>query len=180
MSDTRIEILANWLERQAVDSSITDGRIWQEMAVSERTFYRLKPKAAALQQQWAEKRQKEVEQLNVRAAVDAAKMGLKTKQERLLNLQKQVDDIQADLDAGILVDYVTIQGKVQKVNKEMNAETKAYLRKTMKDIQSEISKIEGDYAPTKVAPTDADGNDLYKSMSDEELDREIKRLQRGV
>lgn len=156
----KIELIADWLDKQAEDGTITDGRIWQQLAVSERTFYRLKPKAVLLQQKRAEIRQKEIERVNIAAARQAAKNGLKTKNDRVLNLQRQVDDIQADLDAGVLVDYVIIQGKVQKVNKEMNAETKAYLRKTMKDIQAEISKIEGDYAPTKTAMTDSEGNDI--------------------
>jgi hypothetical protein len=171
MTDPRIEILVGWLEKQTLDSSLTDGRIWQEMAVSERTFYRLKPKAILLQQQRAEIRQKEVEQANIDSAKEAAEKGLKSKNERVLNLQRQVDGIQQDLDAGILVDYVVIAGKVQKVNKEMNAETKAYLRKTIKDIQAEISKIEGDYAPEKRLNYNTD----LAQLSDEELEKELHK-----
>lgn len=171
MKDQRITILADWLDKQKLDGTITDGTIWDKMGLSRTVFYRLKPKALVLQQERAEIRQKEVERVNVSAAREAAKNGLKSKTERVMLLQKQIDGIEEDLQAGILVDYVVIGGKVQKVNKEMNAETKAYLRKTIKDIQAEISKIEGDYAPEKRLNYNAD----LSQLSDEELQQELRK-----
>lgn len=108
----------------------------------------------------------------VEETTEAVKKGLKSKLDRVLLLQKQVDDIQADLDAGITVDYVILQGKLQKVNKEISVTDKAYMRKTIKDIQAEISKIEGDYAPEKREVTGKDGQDLNKGYYD--LIRELQ------
>lgn len=79
----------------------------------------------------------------VQETIEAVKTGLKTKQERLLILQGQVDAILEDLS-----------------DPRLKPTDKAYLRKTLKDIQAEISKIEGDYAPVKQANTDSQGNDI--------------------
>jgi ATP-dependent Lon protease len=98
----------------------------------------------------------------VQETIEAVKTGLKTKQERLLILQGQVDAILTDLK-----------------DEKLKATEKAYLRKTLKDIQAEISKIEGDYAPEKKALTDSQGNDIpgpdLSKLSRKELD-ELERL----
>jgi hypothetical protein len=159
-NDRKIELLADWLEKQVVDSSITDGRIWQEMAVSERTFYRLKPKAAELMNMRLTERQKQAEATKVLETIEAAKNGLKTKTERVMILQNQVDEILIDL-----------------TDDEISLTAKAYLRKTLKDIQAEISKIEGDYAPTKQALTDKDGNDIPQpKLTPEQLEKLIDKI----
>ena len=82
-------------------------------------------------------------------AKETLKSGLKSKIEKQKHLQKQIDDIEADINAGIMVDYVVVGGKLQVVNKIMDAETKAFLRKTIKDIYAELNKMEGDYAAQK-------------------------------
>jgi ATP-dependent Lon protease len=99
----------------------------------------------------------------VQETIEAVKTGLKTKQERLLILQGQVDAILEDLK-----------------DERLKPTDRAYLRKTLKDIQAEISKIEGDYAPIKQANTDKDGNDLHpppdlSKLSRKELD-ELERI----
>lgn len=178
MADTRIDIIAEWLDRQVADSSITDGRIWRDMAVSERTFYRLKPKAVLLQQQRAEIRRKEVEQVNLQAATEAAKMGLKTKNDRVLILQTEVDNCLQELSANVEYDYPVIGGKVQKVSRPMTVFERAKLRQTVYHLQSEISKIEGDYAPDKKEITGKDGQPLVPEtkLTPEQLERLIDKL----
>jgi hypothetical protein len=79
------------------------------------------------------------------AAKEQAKNGIKTKIERQLHIQKQIEDIQNDIERGIMEDYFIIGGKVQAVNKIMNAETKAYLRKTIKELYAELNKMDGSY-----------------------------------
>lgn len=133
MSTAKIELLAGWLERQLADNTISDGRIWQEMTVSERTFYRLKPKATALLNTRLQERQKIVEATRTQETVAAALNGLKTKNERVLLYQKLVDEALLDLGG-----------------KKLDVYEKVALRKNIKDLQAEISKIEGDYAPDKV------------------------------
>jgi hypothetical protein len=83
-------------------------------------------------------------------AKETLKSGLKSKIEKQKHLQEQIDAIEADINAGIMVDYVVVAGKLQVVNKIMDAETKAFLRKTMKDIYAELNKMDGSYAAQKM------------------------------
>jgi hypothetical protein len=92
--------------------------------------------------------------------IEAAKNGLKSKFEKQLHIQKQIDEIQADIDRGILEEYAVISGQWEMVQKVMNAESKAYLRKTIKELYAELNKMCGDYSPTKIANTDGSGNDI--------------------
>jgi hypothetical protein len=141
-NDKKIELLADHLEQQVADSSLTDGSIWQKLAMSERTFYRLKPKAVQVMNTRLTERRNAKEQAITSEVIRATKNGLKTKIERLMILQAQVDAILMDLKRDELPpenkDYL-----------QLSPMDKAYLRKTLKDIQAEISKIEGDYAPAQ-------------------------------
>lgn len=107
-----------------------------------------------------ERRQRALDEQLVSEGLDAQKQGLKSKTERVLNLQKQIDDIQADLETGKTFDYYVIKGEIKRIAKDLTPLEKATLRRTIKDIQSEISKIEGDYAPTKAEHTGKNGKDL--------------------
>jgi hypothetical protein len=141
--DPKILRIAEWLDKQAMDNSISDGTIWQSMALSKRTFYRLKPKALAIVTESAKKRQKLVTEAKDSATIEAAVKGLKSKAERLLILQDQIDGCLDDLN-----------------KKKVTVFEKVALRKAIKELQSEISKIEGDYAPTKQANTNSAGEDV--------------------
>lgn len=127
----KVILVADWLERQVSDSSITDETIWNELKLSKSSFYRLKPKAIPELNRRAGIRQEAMEQANVQEATERAKKGLKSKTDRLLLLQEQIEEILEDL---VITESTT---------------DKAYLRKVIKDLQSEISKIEGDYAAEK-------------------------------
>lgn len=123
--------------------------------------------------EWAKLKDKGESDGIVEAVREAAKNGLKSKLEKQLHIQKQIDDTQSDIDRGILEEYVVVGGKLQIVNKIMNAETKAFLRKTIKDLYAELNKMDGDYAPTKIANTDKEGNDVKRfdlsKLTDDEL-----------
>jgi hypothetical protein len=99
---------------------------------------------------WANLKDKAESEGISEATKEAVKTGLKSKLEKQLHIQNQIDAIQADIDRGVLEEYTYIHGEYEVVEKIMNAETKAYLRKTMKDLYAELNKMEGDYAPTKV------------------------------
>ncbi len=128
-------------------------KIFTEWNVSEATLDRYINDAKPLAQQLSIIRNKALEETLIEGAVDSLKKGLKTKHERLMILQKECDNIIMELNAGVTTDYIyNGYGKQKKVVKEMSVNERAYLRRTLKDIQSEISKIEGDYAPTKIDP----------------------------
>jgi hypothetical protein len=77
---------------------------------------------------------------------EAVKIGLKSKFERLLILQNEVDNCTKDLDNGFTEE---LKSDGQLLSRPITIQEKTALRNTIKNLQSEISKIEGDYAPTK-------------------------------
>lgn len=179
--DSKIAILADHLEQQLANPALIDGTIWDKMGLSRSAFYRLKPKASELLNERIQDRQKVIAEANTHAAVQAAKTGLKSRDERLLILQEQVDSVRDEIAKGKDVEYSMVKGKMKRHPRDMSAQTKAYLRRTLKDLQAEISKIEGDYAAEKrkldfenplvikevsVIPNEVD----YKKLSDNVLE----------
>jgi len=67
--------------------------------------------------------------------------GVKTKNERIIILQNEIEKSIEDL-------YPDLKAKGRK--KKLTVFEKVALRKVIKDLQSEISKIEGDYAETSI------------------------------
>lgn len=87
---------------------------------------------------------------NIQASLNSSVMGIKTKNDRLLILQTEVDNCLNELSEDTEYDHIVISGKVQKVSRQMTVIERTKLRQTAKDLQSEISKIEGDYAETSI------------------------------
>ena len=81
---------------------------------------------------------------------EAVKIGLKSKFERLLILQKEVDNCTLDLENGFTEE---LKSTGELLTRPITIQEKTALRNTIKNLQSEISKIEGDYAPTKAENT---------------------------
>lgn len=79
--------------------------------------------------------------------VEAVKRQIKTKNDRLLALQKQEDDLNKELEASIMIVHTFSDGEIVTGIRPMNSLEKASINKTIKEIRAEISKIEGDYAP---------------------------------
>lgn len=91
-----------------------------------------------------------IEQAIISEEVQAAKNGLKSKHERLMTLQRQVDATESELNNGRTKETVIRGGKGVSIDRDFTVMERAQLRRTLKDLQSEISKIEGDYAATKI------------------------------
>ena len=81
--------------------------------------------------------------------------GLKSKSERLMNLQRQADDIQRMLDSNITPDIVKSPKQLEymEIERKLTYIERAQLMKALRELQAEISKIEGDYAATKMDHT---------------------------
>ena len=88
---------------------------------------------------------KELQAVDMQSAKEAAINGLKSKFERLMFLQHQANQCLKELEANIEYDYPVIAGKVQKVSRPMTVSERSKLRQVFKELQAEISKIEGDY-----------------------------------
>lgn len=86
----------------------------------------------------------------IASEVEATKKGIRTKHERLLILQKQVDNTIGELELNTTKEVRIRGGKAISIPRELNVYERNQMRKVLRDLQAEISKIEGDYAPTKI------------------------------
>ncbi|WP_311329857.1 hypothetical protein [Capnocytophaga sputigena] len=94
--------------------------------------------------------QKQAQQVKLEESLaaekEAVKKGLKTKIDRITILQKQIDNILERLEKGTHPQEVrNHDGKIQRYERTLTpSEITAYNR-TIRELQSEISKMEGDY-----------------------------------
>lgn len=116
---------------------------------SRSTFVNDWKKAQSEFKTYQNKLQTEKERVSIETEIEAVKQGLKTKIDRLLNYQKLVDDCLKDLAEGMTNDISFKEGKPTQYRRKMTITEYNQTRKTLKELQSEISKIEGDYAPIK-------------------------------
>jgi molecular chaperone DnaK (HSP70) len=133
---TRISTIAKELAngKERADILAKYGKKWQ---ISSRSVDRLIEKAREQAQTLRNLAEKTANDTLVAETIDAVKSGLKTKAERLMILQKQIDCSESELESG------------KSNGKHLTVLEKVALRKVLKELQSEISKIEGDYAPIK-------------------------------
>lgn len=145
----RAAIAADWLERQASDPNVTDEHIWEQMGLTRSAFYRLKGQARTILTERLNARRKIVEEMKVQAELEAAKKGIKAREERLWELQEEAKALIAEIQAGKDVRYFVVDKQVQRLEADMSSQVKDYKRRTLLQIQAEIAKIEGDYNPEK-------------------------------
>jgi len=136
-----------------------------EFSKSEKTFSKDWNAAKQRHQDYQRKLQKEKEALTIQEDLKPLKNGLKTKNDRLLLLQKQIDQTEKELDTGVFTEMKREGKKVLKYDRPLTPYEKAMMRRTIKHLQSEISKIEGDYAPIKQDHT-TNGESLNQSNVD--------------
>lgn len=91
-------------------------------------------------------------------AKEGLKSGLKSKIELQLEIQKEIEQLQKILNDGYLSKKVTFDGKTE-IKREVfgTKEIESYHR-MIDNKRNELFKLDGMYAPTKVAETDKDGN----------------------
>ena len=121
---------------------------WQTSA---RTFDRAWQKAQIQYQILSSAIEQKKDEATTQAALIDVSNGLKSKSERLMNLQRQADDLQRMLDHNITPDIVKSPKQLEymEIERKLTYVERATLMKSLRDLQGEISKIEGDYAPTK-------------------------------
>jgi hypothetical protein len=119
---------------------------WQ---TSDRTFdraWKIAQQRYAITQQ---KAQEVAEAVTLQEVKDNALNSVKTKTQRLEVYQKQVDNTITEIEKGTTEELIFVGGQPKKSIRKHTVNETAILRRTLRDLQSEISKIEGDYAPTK-------------------------------
>ena len=141
------------LEELKREPLLSYGDCWSKYKVtwskSESTFATDWKKAKAEIETYQKKVQKEKEAVSIAVEKEAIKKGLKTKIERLLILQNQVDKIIREIENGYCTDKIVFEGMLLETQRPLRPMEISAMRKNIKDLQSEISKIEGDYATAK-------------------------------
>ncbi len=98
--------------------------------------------------------------------VEAVESGLKLKLERQLELQNDIFELQELLKKGTCKDtFINKAEKPQEYERDLLPSEIANYKKTIIQLHAELSKMAGDYAPTKTTSTDSQGNDLPKSIN---------------
>ena len=83
--------------------------------------------------------------------IEAFKTQIRSKTERLISYQVQIEHIEKELITGKTKELISFKdGKAQMVDRDLTVFERNSLRKTLKELQAEISKIEGDYAPKQI------------------------------
>ena len=81
---------------------------------------------------------------------NSVKSGIKSKDERILILQIESEKILSELENGKFKETSKVGNKIQTFDRLLTPAEKATMRKTYRDLQAEISKMQGDYAETKM------------------------------
>lgn len=162
------------LEELKKSPLLSYGDMWQKYGSkwhkSERTFARDWEGAQEQFQIYQKKANEEKERVSIEIEKEAVKQGLKTKIDRVLILQKQIDKIQEELDLNECEDIKMVKGEPKKIKRPLLPLEKSAMRRNIKDLQAEISKIEGDYAPMNVEQKIETKNSFdYSKLSDEAI-----------
>lgn len=82
-------------------------------------------------------------------AEEAAKNGLKGKYQRALEKQKDAEALRESVRLGVTSDFYISEGCYYPIERNLTETEKANILKKVAEIESEISKVLSDYAPTK-------------------------------
>jgi len=136
-NELRIMSVADELEKQSMDATITDDSIWQKMAISKRTFYRVKPLAALEVHRRAEVKRLALDSTITNQTIQDAKKGLKSDLEIEMQLCRiafgELDVIETTSTPDGIIDF-------------QRKPTPGEMIQAMK----EIWKKRGTYAPDKL------------------------------
>lgn len=87
--------------------------------ITERTFQQYLKEARKEFEAYQKKVQKEKESVSIEAEKEAIKKGLKTKIERLLILQNQVDKIIREIENGYWTDEIVLDGVIKEIQRPL-------------------------------------------------------------
>lgn len=120
---------------------------WQ---VSDRTFDRAWKKAKDDFIEYQNKLQNKKEDISIEAEKEAIKEGLKLKLERQLEIQNDIKAIDEKITSNQVEDFIFIKGEKVLHIRQLYPNELAILIKTKKELHAELSKMAGEYAPTKI------------------------------
>ena len=89
-------------------------------------------------------------EVSIAYEVETLKQGLKSKFERTLNLQNQIDYLQKTLDENLTTDVIVVSGNIQDVNRKLSIQEKALIIREIKGLSALIGTNQGDPAPKEI------------------------------
>lgn len=111
---------------------------------------------------WQKTKEKATNEQIQANAVEGLKIGLKSKLERQLEIQAEIMDLQQKLinntTKDVFIDFK--KGVPKNYERNLTPGEIAQYKRTIAILNVELSKMAGDYAPSKKAITDSDGNDI--------------------
>jgi chromosome segregation ATPase len=96
-----------------------------------------------------ESTQKAIAEQSIEAGKERVKTAIKSKIERLEILQNQINSCQEELEKNITIQMILNNDGEHHIPRALTIKEKVDLRNTIKNLQAEISKIEGDYSPIR-------------------------------
>lgn len=99
--------------------------------------------------QWQITQEKAQREQIIENTKEAIKEGLKLKLERQLEIQNDIKEIDAKLKINKVTDYSFFQGDAYPYERDLLPNEIAVLIRTKKELHAELSKMAGEYAPTK-------------------------------
>ena len=143
-----------WIFELLKLEGLSYGEIFSKFSVkfskTERTFnedWKVANERYKLYQSDVNKAKKEV---SIAYEVETLKKGLKSKFERTLNLQNQIDYLQKTLDENLTTDVIVVSGNVQDVNRKLSIQEKALIIREIKGLSALIGTNQGDPAPKEI------------------------------
>ena len=149
------EARIKWIfEKMVVSPLLSSGDLYalylsENNPITERTFQISLKEARKEFEAYQKRTQKEKEAVSIEAEKEAIKNGLKTKIERVFVLQNQVDKIIREIENGYCTDKIVIYDIPTDIKRPLRPMEISAMRRNLKELQAEISKIEGDYATTR-------------------------------
>jgi hypothetical protein len=148
-SETYISFIANELRSGNVVYKDVLKLFLSEFKCSEPTFVTYWKRANDKHRIARIEADKQADEAIIQHTKENALNAIKTKNQRLEVYQKQIDATIDEIENGMTGDTIFVGGAPKKIMRKHTVNETAILRRTLRDLQSEISKIEGDYAPTK-------------------------------
>ena len=147
--EQRQEWIFELLKLEAIDYTKTFGKYAEAFGKSEKTFDSDWLKAKERFKSYRSDVNKAKNDASIKLEIQTLKQGLKSKFERTLNLQNQIDHLQNRLDKNLEYDYIVVDKKIQKVERSLTVSETAVLIREIKGLSALIGTNEGDSAPTK-------------------------------
>lgn len=139
------------------------GKKWNK---GKTTFDKDWAKVREMHADYQRKLQKAKEKASINYEVRAVKSGLKKKIDRLLLLQENIGKILREIDNNKCEETKLINGTPITYERQLTPNERATLHRTLKELQAEISKIEGDYAPQEQQVEIRRGIDVTRLSND--------------